>query len=84
MVKVMFLWLLQHMDVIITLCGDAEESCPWTGATIQRVHWPIKDPVKAVGSEEAIMNEFRRARDEIKNKIEEFIRLLKRGGVSDG
>ena len=56
------------MDIVITLCGNAEESCPWTPPEIRRIHWPIADPVGTIGSEEKIMNEFRRARDEIKAK----------------
>ena len=61
--------LLRKMDIVITLCGNAEESCPWTPPEIRRIHWPIADPVGTIGSEEKIMNEFRRARDEIKEKI---------------
>ena len=60
--------LLRKMDIVITLCGNAEESCPWTPPEIRRIHWPIADPVGTIGSEEKIMNEFRRARDEIKAK----------------
>ena len=61
--------LLRKMDIVITLCGNAEESCPWTPPEIRRIHWPIADPVGTIGSEEKIMNEFRRARDEIKERI---------------
>jgi arsenate reductase len=69
--------LLRTMDVVITLCGNAEESCPWTPPEIKRLHWPIEDPVGTVGTEEKILKEFRRARDEIKVKIEGFVRDLK-------
>ena len=73
--------LLRTMDIVITLCTNAEESCPYTPPEIKRLHWPVKDPVGAVGTEEEIMKEFRRARDEIKEKIEDFIQLVKKGGV---
>ena len=65
--------LLKKMDIIVTLCGNAEESCPWTPPHIKRIHWPIKDPVGTLGTEEEIMNEFRRARDEIKEKVKKLI-----------
>jgi arsenate reductase len=65
--------LLKKMDIIVTLCGNAEESCPWTPPHIKRIHWPIKDPVGTIGTEEEIMNEFRRARDEIKEKVKKLI-----------
>lgn len=70
--------LLRNMDVVITLCGNAEDSCPWTPPEIRRIHWPIVDPVGAIGTDEYIMNEFRRARDEIKGKITEFIVEIKK------
>ena len=70
--------LLRSMDIIITLCGNAEESCPYTPPEIKRLHWPIKDPVGTIGTEEEIMKEFRRARDEIRDKIAEFIKNLEK------
>ncbi len=68
--------LLSKMDVIITLCGHAEAMCPLTPPGIKRLHWPIDDPVGTVGSEKKIMKEFRRARDEIRVKIDGFIKGL--------
>ncbi len=65
--------LLRKMDIVITLCANAEDSCPWTPPDIRRLHWPVKDPVGAVGTEEEIMREFRKARDEIKKKIAAFL-----------
>jgi arsenate reductase len=69
--------LLRRMDIVITLCDNAAEACPWTPPEIKRLHWPTKDPVGTVGSEEKIMGEFRRARDEIKVRIEQFISSIK-------
>jgi arsenate reductase len=69
--------LLRTMDVVITLCGNAEEACPWTPPELRRLYWPIKDPVGTIGSEKKIMNEFRRARDEIKEKVISFLDELR-------
>ncbi len=74
--------LMGTMDIIVTLCGNAEESCPRTPPDIERLHWPIKDPVGTTGTEDEIMKEFRRARDEIKGKIIKLINALK-GGRTD-
>jgi len=71
--------LLRQMDVIITLCGNAEASCPTTPPEIKRLHWPIDDPVSVVGTDEEVLNAFRRVRDEIKERILEFIKELKGG-----
>ncbi len=67
--------LLNNMDIIITLCGNAEASCPMTPPEIKRIHWPIDDPV---GTEKEIMDKFRKARDEIKTRILSFIGQLNR------
>ena len=69
--------LLRRMDMVITLCDNAAEACPWTPPEIKRIHWPINDPVGAIGGEDEIMNEFRRARDEIRGKILQFIGEVK-------
>ncbi len=74
--------LLRTMDVIITLCGNAEESCPYTPPGIRRIHWPIKNPVGVVGTEQEIMNEFRRVRDEIKERVGNFINEIRNAQVT--
>ena len=61
--------LLNSMDYIVTLCGDAEETCPVTPPHIKRIHIPIEDPSKVRGSEEEVLSAFREKRDEIKEKI---------------
>lgn len=65
--------LLKQMDIIVTLCSYAETLCPSTPSGVRRIHWPIKDPVGTLGTEEQIMNEFRRARDEIREKVRGLI-----------
>ncbi|MDA8088744.1 MAG: arsenate reductase ArsC [Nitrospiraceae bacterium] len=72
--------LLMKMDMVITLCGNAEATCPMTPPPIKRQHWPIEDPVRATGTEEEVMNEFRKARDEIKFRIQNLVKELRDGG----
>ena len=69
--------LLKQIDVIVTLCGHAEAMCPMTPPEIKKIHWPINDPVGATGTEEEIMNAFRKARDEIKGSIGRLINKLR-------
>ncbi len=52
-------------DLVITLCGDAEQRCPTLPTGVSRSHWPLPDPAKANGSPEEVMETFRRVRDEI-------------------
>lgn len=66
-------YLNEPWDYVITVCGGANESCPtFVGNVKHRVHIGFDDPSEAVGSEEYIMGEFRRVRDEIKERFERF------------
>jgi arsenate reductase len=69
--------ILNLMNMVITFCGNGEESCPTTPPHITRVHWAMDDPVQAKGTEEEIMSAFRKSRDEIKKKMVDLIDSLK-------
>lgn len=67
------LYLLEQWDYVITVCDDANESCPlFPGKVNHRLHMGFEDPSKAEGSAEFIMSEFRRVRDLIKKEFFEF------------
>ncbi len=59
----------KQFDFIITLCGDARDNCPIFSGGGERVHIGFADPAKATGTEEEIMEAFRRVRDEIKDSM---------------
>lgn len=65
--------MLDKIDLLITVCGNADESCPVIPASCEKQHWPFDDPAKAVGSEADIMAEFVRVRDQVRDKIESYI-----------
>lgn len=56
-------------DLIITLCGDALDKCPTIPKGVAHEHWDLKDPAKAKGTEDEILNKFRQTRDSIKERI---------------
>lgn len=62
-------------DYVISVCDHAQERCPFFPGDVKRVHYNFPDPAKATGSEEEIMNEFRRVRDLIKVYLKDFINL---------
>jgi len=62
-------FLSRQIDVVITVCGNADQVCPHYPGQVARYHWGFDDPAHAQGSEEEILNEFRRVRDEIKIKF---------------
>ena len=70
--KIMEEFVGEKFDYVITLCGDANEKCPLFFGGVERMHIGFHDPSKAKGSEEEILAEFRRVRDEIKTTLLEF------------
>lgn len=72
-------YMLNRADVVVTVCGHADEQCPVLPAGVQKIHWPLTDPAKAVGSEEEIMQQFRSTRDEVERRVESLLILLANG-----
>lgn len=60
-------------EVVITVCGHADEHCPVLPPTVRRVHWPLPDPAKARGNEAEVIAEFRRVRDDIRDRVRAFL-----------
>ncbi len=59
-------------DAIITVCDNANEACPYFPGKVVRFHYSFPDPAKAVGTEEDIMDEFRKVRNLIKTYTADF------------
>ena len=57
-------------DYVITLCDNAAENCPVFSGKAKVIHKPFDDPYYASGSEEEIMNTFRKVRNDIKSFVE--------------
>lgn len=64
---------LNAADIVVTLCGDAEERCPVTPAHVRRLHWPLADPARASGSAEERLQVFRTVRDQIRERVTELL-----------
>jgi arsenate reductase len=66
-------YLNEEWDYVITVCDNANENCPtFLGKVRTRIHIGFDDPSHATGSPEFIMDEFRRVRDEIREKFSRF------------
>jgi arsenate reductase len=63
----------QHFDYVITVCDNAQESCPVFPALTTRIHWSIADPAAVEGSEAQRFEAFRRIRDELRRRVRDFI-----------
>jgi arsenate reductase len=65
--------MMQRADLVVTVCGHADEQCPAVPAHARKLHWPLSDPAKATGTEEEIMAEFRATRDEVRRRVSELL-----------
>ena len=65
--------MLEDADLVVTVCGHADEHCPVLPAGTKKEHWPLDDPAKAQGSEEAIMDQFRASRDDIEQRVKNLL-----------
>ncbi len=59
-------------DYVLTVCDNANETCPVFPGPAERIHWSFDDPAAADGNDEAILADFRRVRDEIREKLEKL------------
>ena len=63
-------------DYLITVCDDANERCPWVPGSVKRLHWSFRDPSRATGTEEERLAVFRRVRDQIQERLTDWLRSL--------
>ena len=61
---------------IVTVCDNARENCPYFPGKVARVHWSFEDPAAAEGDDETRRGAFRRIRDQIRDRVEEFARAV--------
>ena len=65
-------FLTNSFDYVITVCDHANQRCPVFPGPAKRLHWSIEDPVIS-GSEAQQLEAFRQARDELRQRIHQFI-----------
>ena len=62
-----------EFDYLVTVCGNADERCPFFPGMGTRLHWPFEDPAAFVGPEAEKLAAFRDVRDQIKEKIQSWL-----------
>ena len=62
-------FLTQSFDYIITVCDRARDNCPTFPGDNELIHWSFDDPAAATGTPEEVLRQFRRVRDEIRERI---------------
>jgi len=63
-----------HFGYLITMCDEAEKSCPTTFPGMgQRLRWSFEDPAAFVGSEGEKLEKFREVRDQIEQRMKAWL-----------
>ena len=65
-------YLDEAIDYVVTVCDNANESCPVFPHAVERIHWSFEDPSLATGSHGECLAEFCRIRDQIAEKLRFF------------
>jgi len=68
--------MIHDADIVVTVCGHADEHCPVLPPGTRKVHWPLTDPAKATGTEDEILAQFRAIRDEVRFRVVELLATL--------
>lgn len=70
-------YLNDKFEYVITVCDNAAENCPVFPGKAERLHWPFDDPAKATGTEEEVLDSFRKIRDQIGQKAKSWVNSIK-------
>jgi arsenate reductase len=73
-------FLDRKVTTVITVCGNADQACPMFPGQVNRHHWGFEDPAHATGTEDEVLAEFRRVRDQIKLVFGAYVAGLREGG----
>jgi arsenate reductase len=60
----------RSLDIVVTVCDDAAESCPYVQAEKQNLHHGFDDPSAVTGTDDEKRAAFRRVRDELADWID--------------
>ena len=58
-----------EIDLVVTVCDNAKQTCPHFPRAKQMDHWPLEDPAVFQGTYDEILFTFRKTRDEIEKRI---------------
>ena len=68
-------YLSQNIDIVITTCDNASQSCPVFPGQVMKFHWSIEDPFESWDINDSNIYLFRETRDKIERKIKSFLKI---------
>jgi arsenate reductase len=76
-------FLDREFRYVVTVCDNAKESCPVLPGRAEKIHWSFEDPASVEGTVEERQAAFRRIRDQIRARVEEFTKSLETNEGAD-
>jgi arsenate reductase len=76
--------MIRAADVVVTVCGHADEHCPVLPPGVKKFHWPLSDPARATGTEEEILAVFRATRDVVRTHVAGLLDDIRHGRIASG
>ena len=61
------------MNIAITVCDNAQQSCPTFPDVVEQIHWSLDDPYHGWGADSEDLPPYRKTRDELKDRIKVFL-----------
>ena len=67
------LFMNKSMDIVVTVCDNANKACPFFSGRAERIHWSVKDPIEDWDSSTEDLVNFRKTRDELTERIKNLL-----------
>lgn len=66
-------YLESGIDIVISVCDHAAQTCPTFPGEVQRIHWSVKDPFHGWDIDESKLPDYRATREDLKARIKDFL-----------
>ena len=70
------IYMDKNIDIVVTVCDNADKECPTFPGKIKRIHWSIEDPFKKWSYDENDLSVFRTTREILKEKISDLLTTI--------
>ena len=64
----------KNIDIVITVCDNANRVCPSFPGDVKHIHWSIDNPFKSWNYDLNQLSSFRQTREEIKSRLLRFVK----------